>query len=137
MAAATPQEAQVVIPGADVLLVTGVVCDATLSTAQTVLTNSAALPCVISQLMFRAPSAAINAATTVTVQAVNSSTRTLVSAGTQLQSMAANADGVTIITLTGQTFVVAPGATLTVTFGGTLTNNGTIKLDVIGHKVPA
>lgn len=128
--------APVVIPYALTELATGVVLDATLTTAQTVFTAPVGMKCVPMYLVFRDTAATVNAATTVSAGNTAGAT-TYLNASSLLQSM---------LTTTGPIFQPTFGSSVgtakaymqgasnfTVTFGGTQTSNGSLKVDVLGY----
>ena len=126
----------VVIPGAFTQLATGVTLDATLTTAQTVLTVPNGLRALPMWIVFRDASTAVNAATTVSVGTGSSATQYL-NGSSLLQSMATTT-GAVVQPLFGSTVgtaqaLLTPTQTVTVTFGGTLTSNGKVRVDVVGY----
>lgn len=126
----------VVIPGAFTQLATGVTLDATLTTAQTVLTVPNGLRALPMWIVFRDASATVNAATTTSVGTGSSATQYL-NASSLLQSMLTTT-GAVVQPLFGSTVgtaqaLLTPAQTVTVTFGGTLTSNGKVRVDVIGY----
>lgn len=133
--------APVVIPYAMTQLAEGVSLDATLTTAQTVLTVPNGTKCFPMFIVFRDQNGAaaggqINAATTVSAGTTASATAYL-NASTLLQNMLTTT-GPIFQPLYGSSVATAKayipgGAVLSVTFGGTLTSNGAVKADVLGY----
>lgn len=128
--------APVVIPGALTELATGVVLDATATTAQTVLTTQNGTKCMPMFIVFRDASAAVNAATTISVG--NTSSATAYLSGSALLASMATTTGPVFQPLYGSSVATAKAYlagnnTVTVTFGGTLTSNGSVKVDVLGY----
>lgn len=129
-------QAPVVIPGALVQLASGVVLDATLTTNQTVFTAPNGLRTNPQFVVFHDVTAAMNAATTLSVgNAV--ATTTYYNASAALQSMLTTT-GAIQLPLYGSSVGTAvkrmnSGDAFTVTFGGTQTSNGKIQCDVLGY----
>lgn len=126
-AIATPA---VVIPGA-VVVTASVQLSAAITTAQTVLTNTAALNVLPSHIVLRSPSVNTTPAT-VTVVCNGSTVATL--AGVALP---ANSGAVIIPLNQAATSgrVLTPGATLTVTFSAASPAGTVIDCDVLGYVV--
>lgn len=134
MAIASIATPAVVIPGA-VVAVASVQLDANTTSAQTVLTNTAALNVVPTHLVLRSPSVALGAAQTVTVSVAGTA---VVTASTLTQSLPATT-GCLIIplaTIAAAARLLVPGAVITVAFPGTNAAAGAvIQCDVLGYVV--
>lgn len=130
--------APVVVPGAQTLLAQSVVLDATLTTSQTVFTVPAGMRAVVTGVVFRDASAAVNAATTWSAGFDASSVNVFPTGRTTIQSMAATTaqysfNAVGAIASTTSPLQGQATTNFSVKFGGTLTSNGTVKCDVLGY----
>ncbi len=128
--------APVVIPYAMTQLAEGVVLNASVTTVQTILTCPAGAKVIPMFIVFRDASAAMNAATTVTVGTSVTATQYL-NASALLQSMLTTT-GAVFSPLYGTSVATAQPeltgtATVQASFGGTLTSNGVLKCDVLGY----
>lgn len=132
MAIASVATPAVVIPGAQVV-VASVQLDATLTSAQTVLTNSAQLNVVPTHVVVRNPSAQTTSATvTVIVDGITVATLATV-------VLAANVGCVLIpLSVSGTVTAnrcLAPGKVMTVTLSAASAAGTTVQCDVLGYVV--
>ena len=127
----------VVVPGALTQLVTGFVADATLTTAQVLFTVPNGMRAVVTAVVQRNASAAVNAATTWSAGFDASAVNVFPAGQTTAQSLQASAQysftQAPAIASTTSPFVGQGGQSLSLKYAGTLTSNGKVVVDVIGY----
>lgn len=133
MAIATLASPQVLVPGTQVVL-SSVQLDATLTTAQTALTNSSALNVVPTHVVVRNPSILFSGATSITVIVDGITVATLATV-----TLVAGTGGVLIpLSISGTSTanrVLAPGKVLTVTLSVAQGAGTVCQCDVLGYAV--